>query len=66
MKSIINYNVVKDFTNFTIREEAKSMGQTAIGSDNGKWFKEDVDYRKLQKWQGCASTSFVEGASTLY
>lgn len=42
------------------------MGQTAIGSDNGKWFKEDVDYRKLQKWQGCASTSFVEGASTLY
>jgi len=22
----------------------------------GQWFKEDVGYRELQKWQGCAST----------
>lgn len=22
----------------------------------GQCFKEDVDYRELQKWQGCAST----------
>lgn len=23
---------------------------------DGQCFKEDVDYRELQKWQGCAST----------
>ncbi len=32
----------------------------------GQCFKEDVDYRELQKWQGCASTQLVERASTIY
>lgn len=41
------------------RKEAESMGVTKNVLNVvvvGQCFKEDVDYRELQKWQGCAST----------